>query len=180
RGIWVPDYFFDKNVVHLPTIKCHAFTTVGGSALSAMNGLLSEKRHHAMSDVHAALVDVLAIQREIGAGSFTFTDGTTAGNGAGPRTLEPHEKGIILAGADSVAVDAVAAKLMGFDPLAIPYLRLAQGAGLGVADPRDIELVGDRVTDENWRFSATDNRATQLGRALWYGSLRGAQRALLR
>src|SRR5262249_13608717 len=47
------------------------------------------------------------------------------------------------ASADQVALDAIAAKIMGFDPLAIAYLTMCQDRGLGVADPRRIELVGD-------------------------------------
>ena len=56
--------------------------------------------------------------------------------------MVPVRKDVLLASADQVAIDAVAAKLMGFDPLSIRYLALAHERGLGVADPRDIELVG--------------------------------------
>src|SRR2546422_10075284 len=37
----------------------------------------------------------------------------------------------------------MAAKIMGFDPLSIRYLAMCHERGLGVADPRDIEIVGD-------------------------------------
>ena len=50
----------------------------------------------------------------------------------------------ILASSDQVAIDAVAAKLMGFDPMALKFIRLAHERGLGVGDPRDIEIVGRR------------------------------------
>jgi uncharacterized protein (DUF362 family) len=36
-----------------------------------------------------------------------------------------------------VAIDAVAAKMMGFDPLEIGYIRMAHEQGLGVGDPGD-------------------------------------------
>ena len=70
-------------------------------------------------------------------------DGTTAGNGPGPRTMYPVVKNVMLASADQVAIDAVAAKMMGFDPMSLEYIRLAHEDGLGVGDPRDIEIVGD-------------------------------------
>ena len=71
-------------------------------------------------------------------------DGTFAGDGPGPRCMIPHVKNVILASADQVAIDAVAAKLMGFDPLKdIKYIRLAHDAGLGCGDVRQIEIVGD-------------------------------------
>ena len=65
-------------------------------------------------------------------------DGTVAGDGAGPRTMI-HRVDLILAAADSVAIDAIAARLVG-DPLSIPFLRMAHERGLGIADPREIEL----------------------------------------
>jgi hypothetical protein len=68
--------------------------------------------------------------------------------------MVPRIKNVILAGADSVALDAVAARLMGFDPLSIPYLRLCQEQGLGVADPARIDLVGDDVKGVNFGFKA--------------------------
>jgi len=60
-----------------------------------------------------------------------------------------------------VAIDAVAAKLMGFDPLDLPYIRLAHDAGLGVGDPRDIELVGDTDLGNESDFSVGDNGASE-------------------
>ena len=55
-------------------------------------------------------MDLLAIQKEIHEGIFTVMDGTFCGNGPGPRTMIPIQKGILLASSDSVAIDAVAAK----------------------------------------------------------------------
>ena len=33
--------------------------------------------------------------------------------------------------------------MMGFDPMSIEYIRVAHEDGLGVGDPREIEIVGD-------------------------------------
>jgi hypothetical protein len=75
-----------------------------------------------------------------------------------------------------VAIDAVAAKLMGFDPLSIKFLRLAHDAGLGCADPRDIEIVGDHeVASENWRFVGPFKRmtfASRMQHLIYWGPLR--------
>jgi len=50
----------------------------------------------------------------------------------------PHVKNVLLASSDQVAIDAVAAKLMGFDPLKdLKYVRLAHEAGLGCGDVRE-------------------------------------------
>lgn len=42
---------------------------------------------------------------------------------------------------------------MGFDPMQIKFLRMAHDLGLGCANPRDIEIVGDQTAaGENWHF----------------------------
>src|SRR5207248_223980 len=125
EGISIPDYFQGRNVVHLPTVKTHIYTTTTGAMKNAFGGLLNHHRHYTHSWIHETLVDLLAIQKEIHPGLFAIMDGTTAGDGAGPRIMQPVTKNVILASADQVAIDAVAAKMMGFAPLDIPYLRLA-------------------------------------------------------
>jgi uncharacterized protein (DUF362 family) len=176
EGIRLPDYFFGKNVVHLPTVKCHIYTTTTGAMKNAFGGLLNTKRHYTHSWIHQTLVDLLAIQKEIHAGLFALMDGTTAGNGPGPRTVIPVVKNCMLASADQVAIDAVAAKMMGFDPMSIEYINLAHRDGLGVGDPRDIEIVGDDIAGENWGFSVGDNAASRVGDALWFGPLKSLQK----
>jgi len=68
--------------------------------------------------------------------------------------MVPYVKNVLLASADQVAIDAVAAKLMGFDPLRdIKFIRLAHERGLGCGDTNKIEIVGDtQAAGENWGF----------------------------
>src|ERR687886_2922072 len=141
EGIRIPDYFEGKNIVHLPTMKCHIYTTTTGAMKNAFGGLLSTHRHYTHSWIHETLVDLLAIQKEIHSGLFAVMDGTTAGNGPGPRTMIPVVKDYMLASQDQTAIDAVAAKMMGFDPMTLEYINVAHGDKLGVGDPRDIEIV---------------------------------------
>jgi hypothetical protein len=101
------------------------------------------------------------IQKKIHRGLFAVMDGTFAGDGPGPRCMVPYAKNVILASADQVAIDATAAKLMGFDPLAIKYIRMAHDLGLGCGDPRQIEIVGDQsAADENWHFAGPFKKMT--------------------
>ncbi len=178
EGIQIPDYFFGKNIVHLPTVKCHIYTTTTGAMKNAFGGLLATKRHYTHTWIHRTLVDLLAIQKEIHAGLFAIMDGTTAGNGPGPRTMIPVVKDYMLASADQVAIDAVAAKMMGFDPMTIEYIKVAHDDGLGVGDPRDIEIVGDDIGGENWGFYVGDNLASHAGDMLWFGPLKSLQKVL--
>jgi uncharacterized protein (DUF362 family) len=181
EGIRIPDFFEGKNIVHLPTVKCHIYTTTTGAMKNAFGGLLNTRRHYTHSWIHETLVDLLAIQKEIHSGIFAVMDGTTAGNGPGPRTMYPEIKNVILASGDQVAIDAVAAKLMGFDPLSIGYIRRAHDAGLGIGDPREIELVGDTdLTNESWNFRVGDNGASRVGDIVWFGPLKPVQNVLMR
>jgi hypothetical protein len=103
-------------------------------------------------------------------------DGTFAGDGPGPRCMVPHVKDVILASADQVAIDAVAARLMGFDPLQIRYIRLAHERGLGCGDPREIEIVGDAdAAAESWRFDGPFREmtfASRMQHKIYWGPLK--------
>jgi hypothetical protein len=179
EGIRIPAFFHGRNVVHMPTVKTHSYTTYTGALKNAFGGLLETRRHYTHSTIHKTLVDLLAIQKEIHPGIFATMDGTTAGSGPGPRTVTPHTKNVILASADQVAIDAVAATLMGFDPMQIECTRLAHDRGLGVADARDIEIVGDAdAAEERWSFEVGVNAATGMGRLLWHSPLRVFQKLL--
>jgi uncharacterized protein (DUF362 family) len=178
QGIHIPDFFLGKNIVHLPTVKCHIYTTTTGAMKNAFGGLLNTRRHYTHSWIHETLVDLLAIQKEIHTGMFAVMDGTLCGNGPGPRTMVPVEKNYILASSDQVAIDAVSAKMMGFDPLSIKYIRLAHEDGLGVGDVREIEILGEDVSNENFGFRVGDNLPSWAGDMFWFGPLKALQRLL--
>ena len=180
EGILIPDYFIGKNIVHLPTVKTHMYTTTTGAMKNAFGGLLSKYRHYTHTWIHETLVDLLAIQKEIHPGIFAIMDGTTAGNGEGPRLMKPEAKSVLLASADQVAIDAVAARLMGFDPLSISYIRLAYEQGLGIGDPGQIELVGEDVSGESWGFKIGRNSHSFLAWLAWYGPTRFLQKLIFR
>src|SRR5512138_55286 len=152
-GVYIPKTLIGKNIVHLPTVKTHVFTKITGAMKNAFGGLLHRNRHWTHSQIHETLVDLLKIQQEIHPGIFAVMDGTFAGDGPGPRAMRWHEKNILLASADQVAIDAVSAKLQGFDPMKIPFIRTSHELDLGVGDPRQIEIVGYDIEQEQpWRF----------------------------
>jgi len=178
KGIYIPDYFFGKNIIHLPTMKCHIYTTMTGAMKNAFGGLLNQKRHYTHSVIHKTLVDLLAIQKEIHSGIFAVTDGTVAGDGAGPRTMTPVVKDYMLASSDSVAIDAISAKMMGFDPMDICCIRIAHEHGLGVGRPEEIEIVGEDISKVNFHFQQTDNPVSRIGKQFWFGPLKGLQKLM--
>jgi len=180
EGVRIPKVLVDKNIVHLPTVKTHVFTTITGAMKNAFGGLLHRNRHWTHSVIHETLVDLLQIQRDIHPGVFAVMDGTFAGDGPGPRAMRWHEKDIILASADQVAIDAVSARLQGFDPMKLKFLKLAHDRGLGVADPRAIRIVGYDIAQEpSWRFVQEDTLASLGQKAIYYGPLKPFEKILL-
>ncbi len=177
EGFSIPRRFLGENVIHLPTIKTHIFTGTTGAMKNAFGGLLNERRHWTHPVIHKTLVDLLMIQQRIHRGVFAVMDGTFAGDGPGPRCMVPHTKNVILASSDQVAIDAVAAKLMGLDPLRdLEFIRLAHDLGLGCGDPREIEIVGDQAAaEQNWHFEGAFKRMTFAARnqhRIYWGPLK--------
>lgn len=177
EGFHIPKRFIGENIIHLPTIKTHVFTTTTGAMKNAFGGLLNEKRHWTHPVIHETLVDLLRIQKEIHPGLFAVMDGTFVGDGPGPRCMVPYVKNVLLASADQVAIDAVAAKLMGFDPMRdLKYVRLAHEAGLGCGKPSEIEIVGDEdAAAENWNFNGPFKKmtfASRMQHKIYWGPLK--------
>ncbi len=180
EGIRIPKRLVGSNIIHLPTMKTHVFTTITGAMKNAFGGLLFEKRHWTHSVIHETLVDLLAIQKEIHPGIFAVMDGTFAGDGPGPRCMVPLVKNYILASGDMVAIDAVAAKMMGFDPLAIKFIRLAHEQGLGCGDVREIEVVGEDISAVNFHFEVGNTLASRGQKMIYWGPLKPLEHFLLR
>ena len=181
EGVFIPRDLVGKNIVHLPTVKTHVFTTITGAMKNAFGGLLHRNRHWTHGVIHDTLVDLLMIQQEIHPGLFALMDGTFAGDGPGPRAMRWHMKDILLASADQVAIDAVSARLQGFDPLAIRFIRRAHELGLGIGDPRQIRLVGHDIEAEPaWGFRQEDTFASRGQKMIYHGPLRPLERLLLR
>ncbi|MFB3897401.1 MAG: DUF362 domain-containing protein [bacterium] len=180
KGITIPKMFIGKNAVHMPTMKTHVFTTTTGAMKNAFGGLLQDNRHWTHSVIHETLVDLLVIQKEIHPGLFAVMDGTIAGSGPGPRAMIPHIKNYLLASADQVAIDAVAAKMMGFEPLTMKYLRLAHEKGLGSADMNEIEIAGEDISAVNFKFTTGETFASRGQKAIYHGCLKPFEHFLLR
>jgi uncharacterized protein (DUF362 family) len=180
EGIEIPKMYVGKNVLHLPSAKVHGHSTTTGAIKNAFGGLLKEVRHYAHEFIHEVMVDLMYMQRELHPGVLAVMDGTVMGDGAGPRTMIPRVGNLILASADQVAIDAVAARIMGFDPLAIPYLRMCHDRGLGVADLAGIELLGDEdAARVNMGFRTSRSLVIWGDQLIRKGPLRPLKRLLL-
>ncbi|MBD3254484.1 MAG: DUF362 domain-containing protein, partial [Candidatus Lokiarchaeota archaeon] len=170
NGFKIPKFYIGKPIIHLPTMKTHGHTgAIGGSLKytdsgmknggitcamkNAFGGLLTKRRHFSHQYMSEVLVDLLIIQKQIHPEIMAVVDGTVCGDGAGPRTMIPRIKNYLLAGYDQVAVDTVVAKMLGFEPLKLPAIKLAHDEGLGCGDFDQIEIIGKDVSEINWKFN---------------------------
>lgn len=168
-GFKIPEFYVGKSIIHLPTMKTHGHTGAHGGDLkhtetemqnggitcsmkNAFGGLLTKRRHYSHQFMSEVLVDLLIIQKQIHPNLMAIVDGTVCGDGAGPRTMIPRIKNYLLAGYDQVAVDSIVAKLLGFEPLKLPAIKLAHEEGLGCGDIDQIEVIGENVSNINWNF----------------------------
>lgn len=178
-GLEIPALYPGKQIIHLPTVKTHGHAITTGAIKNSFGGLLKEVRHYAHKHMHEVLVDLMYMQKELHPGIFAVMDGAVCGDGAGPRTLIPRVKNYILAGGDQVAIDAIAASLMGFDPLSIPYLRMCHERDLGVADPAHIQILGEDIRGTNFGFRTRRSLVIWGDQLIRKGALRPFEKLLL-
>jgi len=136
-------------VLNLPKLKTHSLTAFTG-AIKNMYGTipygLRLEGHHRfphIDEFSRMLVDVFsAVPRQL-----VIMDAVVGMDGEGPSAGAPKKIGLMISGTDAVAVDAVAARVIGHDPLGIFTTAEAQDRGLGVADLSRIEVVGARLEE---------------------------------
>ena len=136
-------------IISVPVMKTHDQTDVTLS-LKNLKGLVTdaEKRRIHQLGVFQGVCDLSRLFRP----AFAVVDATTAQEGLGPVYGLPVEMGLVLAGRDLVAVDAIASATMGFDPQQIELLRVAAERGLGVLSVEAISVVGEKIQDVRRRF----------------------------
>ena len=178
NGIVLPKLIVGKPIIHLPTMKTHVFTVTTG-AIKNYFGMLNVNRHFAHRHIHETVVDLLQIQKEIHPQIFGIMDGAVIGSGPGPRAMDWIEAGYALMGSDLVALDATAAKMMGFNPLIIPYLKMAKELGLGENDPLKIEIAGEDISQVNFHFKSSDTLASRGQKFIYHRLPKWAEKLLL-
>jgi uncharacterized protein (DUF362 family) len=119
---------------------------------------LSSKQLGFLRSVEAMNRNLVALSRVVKP-HVSVVDGFMGMHREGPRHGTPIKLGVIVAGTDAVAVDAVAAAVMGFDPLRIGYLAYAEAAGLGTACLDDVVILGDPISSVRRRFVPHSNFA---------------------
>ncbi|MFI5340316.1 MAG: DUF362 domain-containing protein [Candidatus Methylomirabilales bacterium] len=136
-------------IISVPVMKTHD-QGQATLALKNLKGLVTdgEKRRIHLEGLFEGVVDLVSHFKPI----FAVVDGIIGQEGMGPLMGLPVELGLVLAGRDLVAVDAIASRVMGFEADEVPITKAAAERGLGTLDPAQIEVVGEQVDSVRRRF----------------------------
>ncbi|MDY6965661.1 MAG: DUF362 domain-containing protein [Halobacteriota archaeon] len=131
-------------LIDLPKLKTNSFTnlTLGIKNLMGLLDKSDRRKIHRM-DISQALVDLLKVIKP----DLTLIDGIQAMEGQGPVFGDVVDMGVLIAGKDIVATDAVASYVAGFYPEEIDTTRIAAWEGIGTCSIEDIKIVGSRIED---------------------------------
>lgn len=136
-------------IISVPKLKTHDQTEMTCS-IKNLKGLLTDKNKKAMhrQGLFEGVIDLLAAVKP----SLAIVDAIICQEGVGPVFGKPVEMNLVLAGKDLVAVDAVSARLIGYHPREILLTVNAAERGLGVMNPEQIEIVGEKLEKVRRRF----------------------------
>jgi uncharacterized protein (DUF362 family) len=136
-------------IINLPKLKTHGMTTLTG-AVKNLFGCIPGKRkvqwHFNTGVDHASFALLLVELARVLRPRLTIMDAVVGMEGNGPGSGDPRAIGVILAGCDPVAVDAVSAVLVGVQPDALPVLKAARAAGVGQAGMENIDVLGAELS----------------------------------
>jgi len=139
-------------IISVPKLKIHELLLLTGAVknlLGVIPGAGKRELHaktvktdqlsRVLLDLYAAIKPKLSIMDAVIGleGRGKIVEGASFGN--------PRKIGLILASSDAVALDTVAALIMGYDPMKIGTIKLAQGKGIGVADIKHITILGEKI-----------------------------------
>lgn len=129
-------------IINIPKLKVHHMAVVTVCMKNLMDLILPKSIIH--SQLNEKIVDLSALFKD--KVKINVVDGII-GAERDETTGSPVEMNLVIAGQDMVAVNAVAASVMGVDPNNVKYLRLAEARGLGVSNLSNIEVHGTCIED---------------------------------
>ncbi len=136
-------------VISVPKLKTHDQTEMTCS-IKNLKGLLTDKwkRLEHQEGLFESVIDLLTAVKP----KLAVVDAIVCQEGIGPVFGRPVEMDLILAGKDLVAVDSTCAQLIGYDPGETLLTVNAAARGLGVMDPKEIEIIGEPLDTVKRRF----------------------------
>ena len=134
-------------VINLPKLKTHNLTTLTlavKNLLGLVPGALKIGYHAKLQDRERfcqGLVDILTYVKP----ALQIMDAVVGMEGDGPSGGDPRPIGVLVAGADALAVDIVCTALVGMEPEEVETTRVAIARGLTSGRLQDIELLGESL-----------------------------------
>jgi len=132
-------------IINLPKLKTHVLTLMTG-AVKNMFGLIPgfrkanyHKQFPKPDHFAQVIVDILSLRPP----ALSIMDAVLSMEGDGPSSGTPRWTNLLLASRDAVALDTIAAEIIGLNPQKVPTTRIASESGLGIGWPEAIETVGD-------------------------------------
>jgi len=138
---------FDSAIISVPKLKPHRSAIITLSLKNMMGALASKGSMHMGTSLSANIADLASVLKP----SVAVVDGIIAGEGH-ETSGNPVEMGIVIAGTDPVAVDAVGAEVMGISPAEVKHLLLAEEKGLGTSKLDETTVLGEPVERVKRRF----------------------------
>lgn len=132
-------------VINLPKLKTHSAGIYTGAVKNLFGCVpgLKKAEYHRLAPDPKDLGEVIAdIHRAVKVG-LHIMDGITAMQGEGPTAGEAYHAGKILFSTDPLALDTVAAAMLGMDIKDIPILTTARKRQLGESNLDKIKIAGD-------------------------------------
>ena len=151
-------------IINLPKLKTHSLTLLT-CAVKNMFGVMPGFRkgeQHKLYPKPAEFAGMLVHLYKLVTPSLNIVDAVLAMEGNGPSSGRPRMLGLLMAGEDAVAVDAAAARVIGYTDGFIDTTRLASEMGLGEGRLAALSLVGDGAGERAERFELPSNRAIKL------------------
>lgn len=151
-------------IINLPKLKTHSLTLLT-CAVKNMFGVMPGFRkgeQHKLYPKPAEFAEMLVHLFKLVTPSLSIVDAVLAMEGNGPSSGKPRTVGLLIAGEDAVAIDAVAARIIGFPEGFIDTTRIAAAMGLGEGNLAALSLVGDAAGERAEGFELPSNRVYKL------------------
>jgi len=126
-----------------------------------VGGLVRGEKSKIHQGMKAININIAKLARHV-MPSLGVIDGYIGMEGAGPVSGDPIKLGVSAASLHPVSLDAVMAKIMGFEPLNIGYLYHLNKWGIGVADLNGIEVLGEPISKVCIKFKPHPRYREQL------------------
>ena len=137
---------FDADVViNLPKLKTHSAQIFSGAVKNLFGCIpgLKKAKYHKMAPDSSDFGQIICDIHKATKIRLHIMDGILAMQGEGPTAGTAYQANKILVSEDPLALDAVAAKMVGMDVEDVPILEIARKRNLGEGWLKNITLAGD-------------------------------------